>query len=153
VDQIKNKNSVSIHIRQDKYLPSEGHKSIDMLNKENFKNNIEISKKGIDYFDKKLKNPTYFVWSNNFNGLKEYFPTDRFIMVDSNLKKDPAYDLYLMSLCKHFILSPSTLHYWGAYLSKSEGKICLSPKNILTKSGYYGFSNNRDIKPHWWTDL
>ena len=74
-------------------------------------------------------------------------------MVDINLKKDPAYDLYLMSLCKHFILSPSTLHYWGAYLSKFKDKICLAPKNILTKSGYYGFTNNRDIKPEWWTEL
>ena len=53
----------------------------------------------------------------------------------------------------YFILSPSTLHYWGAYLSRNDSKICLAPKNIKNKSGYYGFSNNRDIKPTWWKDI
>ena len=72
---------------------------------------------------------------------------------DENLKKDPAYDLYLMSKCKHFILSPSTLHYWGARLSSNLDKICISPSNIQNTSGYYGFSNNKDIKPSWWYDL
>ena len=43
---------------------------------------------------------------------------------NDNLSKDPAYDLYLMALCKHFVLSLSTLHYWGAYLSKNYNRVC-----------------------------
>ena len=58
-----------------------------------------------------------------------------------------------MSLCKHFILSPSTMHYWGANLSKNINKICISPINVITKSGYYGFSNNKDIKADWWKEI
>ena len=105
-------------------------------------------------FNKVLDKPKYFVWSNNFDGLKELFPTsEKFIFVDENTKKDPVYDLYLMSLCKHFILSPSTMHYWAAYLSPNNSKICLAPKNIRNGSGYYGFSNNQDIKPNWWKEI
>ena len=120
---------------------------------EHFHNNLDIINKGVKYFDKNLNKPTYFVWSNNFDDLEKFFPSDKFILVKNNIDKAPAFDLYLMSLCKNFILSPSTLHYWAAYLSNNSSKICLSPKNIKNKSGYYGFSNNRDIKPNWWKDI
>ena len=153
IDNIKNSNSVSIHLRKEKFLKDENHKDLKKINLEHFHNNLEIINKGVKYFDKNLNKPTYFVWSNNFDDLEKFFPSDKFILVKNNIDKDPAFDLYLMSLCKNFILSPSTLHYWAAYLSNNSSKICLSPKNIKNKSGYYGFSNNRDIKPNWWKDI
>ena len=72
--------------------------------------------------------------------------------VNENFYKDPAYDLYLMSLCKHFVLAPSSMHYWAAFLSTNANKVCLSPSNIKNRSGYYGFSNNKDIRPDWWKE-
>ena len=153
VNDIINSNSISIHFRQDKFLKDENHKDLDKINLEHFNNNMEIINKGIEYFDKHVDNPLYFVCSNNFKNIEKFFSSKKFILVKENLNKDPAYDLYLMSLCKHFILSPSTLHYWGAYLSQNHSKICLAPKNIKNKAGYYGFSNNRDIKPSWWREI
>ena len=153
VKYIKENNTVSIHLRQNKFINDEGHKNLKKLNSEFVQHNISLIKKGIEYFDKKIDNPKYLIWSNNFSNLKELFPSKKFILVDANLEKDPAYDLFLMSLCKHFILSPSTLHYWGAMLSKNKNKICLSPPNVKNKSGYYGFSNNKDIRPSWWSDF
>lgn len=150
VEKIKSANSISIHLRQNKFLLNENHKNINQLNTDFFNNNIKIIKKGIEFFDKKIKNPEYFVWSNDFTKIRNLFPSNKFTLVDINLDKDPAYDLFLMSLCKHFILSPSTMHYWGAQLSRNENKICLSPLNIKNKSGYYSFSNNEDIKANWW---
>ena len=73
----------------------------------------------------------------------------KIFMVKAQVKND-VYDLYLMTLCKNFILSPSTYNYWGAYLSGNKNKICLAPPNIKNKSGYYGFSNNKDVRPDWW---
>ena len=151
VNEIKNSNSVSIHLRKDKFLVDEKHIDINKLNKEFLDNNISLIKKGVEYFDKKIQDPKYFIWSNNFSDIKSLFSSKKFTFVDINLKKDPAYDLYLMSLCKHFIMSPSSMHYWGALLSNNDNKICLSPPNIQNKSGYFGFSNNKDIKPDWWS--
>jgi hypothetical protein len=153
VDEIINSNAVSIHIRKDKFLINEKHKNLKKLNEENTKINIETCRKGINFFNKEIDNPKFFIWSNNFEGLRNIFDEKKFTFVDENLNKDPAYDLYLMSLCKHFILSPSTMHYWAAYLSKNKKKICIAPKNLVTKSGYYAFSNNKDIKPTWWKDI
>ena len=151
--EILNSNSVSIHLRQDKFLPDENHKNINKLNLDFLNNSILSIKKGVEYFDKNLVKPRYFIWSNNFTGIEDFFPSTKFTLVKDNIKRDPAYDLYLMSLCKNFILSPSTMHYWGAFLSKHNNKICLSPPNITNKSGYYGFSNNKDIKADWWKEI
>ena len=153
VEEIKKSNSVSIHLRKDKFLIDEKHDNLNKLNKEFLENNIHLIKKGIEYFDNKIENPKYFIWSNNFSGIGDFFSSKKFTFVDKNIKKDPAYDLYLMSLCKHFIMSPSSMHYWGAALSKNDKKICLCPPQIKNKSGYYGFSNNRDIKPDWWQEI
>ena len=123
IEMLQTKNSVSIHIRQDKFLKSEGHKDLTKLNKENLKISIKNALDGVRFFDKNLDSPKYFIWSNNFNDLREYFPESKFTFINENLQKDAAYDLYLMSLSKNFILSPSTLHYWGAFLSSNEKKI------------------------------
>ena len=149
-DLILKNNSVSIHIRKKKFLKDENHSNLELLNQQNFKLNIDNTKKGIEYFEKNLNNPKFFIWSDEFEGLKEYFTSEKFIFVDNTDQKDDIYDLYLMSLCKNFILSPSTFGYWGAFLSTHEQKICLSPTFVKNISGYYGFSNNKDIRPDWW---
>ena len=153
IKKLKESNSVSIHLRQNKFLKDEKHRNLNTLNLEFINNNVSLIKKGIKYFDNKLDNPQYFLWSNNFSDVKSLLPTNRITFMDENLNKDPAYDLYLMSLCKHFILSPSTMHYWAALLSKNKEKICIGPTKIKNTSGYYGFSNNEDIKPDWWQEI
>tara|TARA_B100000029_G_scaffold79112_1_gene70619 strand:+ start:216 stop:1130 length:915 start_codon:yes stop_codon:yes gene_type:complete len=151
IDKIKNTNSVSLHLRREKFLNSEGHKDTTKMNMEHLKKSVDIIKRGISFFDKNVENPVYYLWSNNFHGLDEFFKRKNIIFVDTNNRKDPAYDLYTMSLCKHFILSPSTLHYWASYLCNNSNKISLAPPNIKDRSGYYGFSNNKDIKSSQWT--
>ena len=160
-DEIKNKsykfkdlilknNSISIHIRKNKFLIDENHNDIEALNSENLNINLETAKKGIKFFENKFENTMFFVWSDDFTGLRDHFPSNKFIFIDENINLSPIYDLYLMSLCKNFIISPSTFHYWASFLSKNPNKICLSPPFIKNKSGYYGFSNNQDIRPDWW---
>ena len=87
------------------------------------------------------------------SSIETIIKTKNYIHINQNFEKDAAYDLYLMSLCKHFILSPSTMHYWGAFLSSNPNKICISPPKTMNESGYYGFSNNKDIKADWWKDI
>ena len=153
MENIKKSNSVSIHFRQEKFLKDENHKDLEKKNLEHLNNNMEVINNGVKYFDKNIEKPVYFVWSNNYDNLAKFFPLNKFIHVKNNINKDPAYDLYLMSLCKHYILSPSTLHYWAAYLCRNKSKICLPPKKVRNNSGYYGFSNNKDIRPSWWKDI
>ena len=79
-----------------------------------------------------------------------FFIFQEFFFSNNGSDQDDIYDLYLMSLCKNYIISPSTFGYWGAFLSTHRKKICLAPVFTRNMSGYYGFSNNLDIKPDWW---
>ena len=36
-------------------------------------------------------------------------------------------DFYLFSLCKNFIVGPSTFHWWGAWLNNNEEKVVIAP--------------------------
>ncbi len=46
--------------------------------------------------------------------------------------KDALSDLYLMSLCKHFVISNSTFSWWGAYFGETRGGIIICPKEWVT---------------------
>ena len=56
-------------------------------------------------------------------------------------KIDANLDLHLMSLCKHFIISNSTLYWWAAYIGEQEDSYVISPKN--------GFINKDTLLPNW----
>ena len=51
-----------------------------------------------------------------------------------------------MYLCKHFAVSPTTFHFWPAWLSNYKHKICLRPKNLNP-------SNNKDFWPESWIKI
>ena len=57
-------------------------------------------------------------------------------------------DFYLFSFSKHFIVGPSTFHWWGAWLNENTKKICLRPKNKLLNP-----SNNSDFWPVSWIEI
>jgi len=55
-------------------------------------------------------------------------PDDRLTLVDHNQGDENAYaDLWLMSLCHHFIIANSTFSWWGAWLATRDGKEVISP--------------------------
>ena len=137
---IKNTNSVSISIRQNRYV-------YNKLKSEDFtKKTIEYVKRAANFFKQKINNPKFFLVSNDFSNLREYFNSDEFIFVNNNTNKIFT-DFYSMTLCKHFIIGPTTFHWWAGYLSLYKDKICIRPPDDLN------FSSNKDIYPISWKDI
>ena len=87
----------------------------------------------------------YIPVNNDFSNLDKYFSSN-FIFVKNHNKNKDLTDLYLLSHCKYFIVSPSTFSWWGAWLSKKKGKICVRPKNL-------NVSNNKDFWPKEWKSI
>ena len=136
-----NTNSVSLHLRRNRFKSNDG-KFGDQNYKGTvtFESVIDYVNRGIDYFRKNTDNPHFFVWSDNFEDIEKYFVGDDFTYVKGeNIK----HDFYLFQFAKNFIVSPSTFHWWGAWLNNSENKICIRPKNINP-------SNNKDFWPEKW---
>jgi hypothetical protein len=50
-------------------------------------------------------------------------------VVDRTLPDERAWeDMYLLSLCRHHVISNSTFSWWGAWLSESDGKLVVGPR-------------------------
>ncbi len=142
---IKTNNVVSICIRQNRFSERIGNQFSSIgLNKSFLfvEKTIDYINRAVRYFDKKVKNPNYLIWSNHFDNLEKYFDTKKFTFVINNNDKILT-DFYLLTQCRYFIVGPSTFHWWGAWLSNFEEKICVRPKDLNP-------SNNKDFWPEKW---
>ena len=142
-------NVVAITIRQNRFnernLRQAKNKFLQNQSDIFLKKQINYIRNAINYFKSKVKDPKFLIWSNDFSNLDKYFD-DNFIFVKNYNKKKDLTDLYLLSQCKYFIAAPSTFSWWGAWLSKRRGKICVRPKNL-------NVSNNYDFWPNDWKPI
>ena len=139
IDILKNTNSVSIHIRTRAYY-GYAYKNFSKKQKICILDQINYIKKSILFFQSKVKNPKFFIWSDDIKLIKKYFNQSIFEFIITN---DDIHDFYLFKFCKHFIVSPSSYHWMGAWLNKNINKICTRPNNMTP-------SNNVDFWPaHW----
>jgi len=139
---INNKNSVAINIRRGDYLNNPKVRYIHGILKEDY------YKKSISYFKKRVKNPIFFIFSDDIELVKKtffFFNKEKFIFIDT---KSSINDLHLMSNCKHFIIANSTFGWWGAWLSKNKHKIICAPKNWLRAK-----ISTPDIIPDCWVKI
>ncbi len=138
------KNSISLHVRRNRFKSDDGKfgdPNYDGLI--TFNNVIDYLNRGINYFKNNTDNPHFFIWSDNFENIEEYFEGDNFTFIKGlNIKQD----FYLFQFAKNFIVSPSTFHWWGAWLNTYTNKICLRPKDINP-------SHNKDFWPDEWISI
>lgn len=107
----------------------------------------EYYKRALEYTEAKLGQPRYFLFSEEPEAAmaRLALPEGRVTAVSHNKGDEAACaDLWLMSLCKHFVIANSTFSWWGAWLSGAPGKIVVAPKK--------GFANE-DILPERWVKI
>ena len=140
---IQNTNAVCIHVRW-----------FDPPQKENAneKNNLDH-----DYYQQALAiirsvtiKPHFFVFSDYPVDTLSYLNLQNAdtTFIRHNKGDENAYaDLWLMSLCKHFIIANSTFSWWGAWLCHSQNKIIIAPKLEKNGKGAWGF---KGLVPENW---
>jgi hypothetical protein len=83
----------------------------------------------IDFFKKKFPNVHFLVFSNNISSIENWFiDKNLYTYVTGNID---YIDLWIMSLCKHNIITHSTFSWWGAYLNDNPDKIVTFPTETL----------------------
>ncbi len=155
-DEIVDNESVSLCLRQDRF--TEKFRSISDLDRDKSKvflnEQVSFIFDAIEYFKKKLKSPSFYLWSNNFKNLKNIFKDENIKFVDnSNILNDLEkmhLDLYLMTKCKHYAVVPSAFNWWGTWLSKNDDKIVVRPRSNYFKSLSV---KNKDYWPEDWISL
>ncbi|MCI8661355.1 MAG: alpha-1,2-fucosyltransferase [Lachnospiraceae bacterium] len=113
-EKIVNSNSVCIHVRRGDYCKL----NMIICDLAYFQRAVEIMKD-------KLDNPTFFLFSDDVNWVKNNFKIKGINFVDEKTKDYEQ--LSLMSNCKHFIISNSTFSWWAQYLSENPDKLVIAP--------------------------
>ncbi len=143
---MKNENSVSIVIRQHRF--SEKLNSLNNIKKSDLfvKKTINYILEATEIIKSKIKNPKFYIFSNDIQNLNNLLDEDCFTIINHKDNK-PINDFYLSTMCRHFIVGPSTFHWWSAYLSDNSNKICIRPDDKIQ------FSSNENIYPDEWLKI
>lgn len=120
VQQISLRNSVCVSIRRGDFLNEKNIENFYVCDKKYFEKCIEIMKK-------KIESPLFIFFSDDVDSVKQEFEDSvKDVMFEPEGLTVPE-KLYLMSSCKHFILSNSSFSWWAQYLSDSKDKVVLAP--------------------------
>jgi hypothetical protein len=142
-NDIKNSNSVSLHIRRGDYLTNKKNSFIGICSTDYYKNAISI-------ISSKITNPVFYFFSDEMEWVKKNFTNNLNIkFVDHNDKQKSHFDLQLMSLCRHNIIANSSFSWWGAWLNTNANKIVIAPQKWLQ----CGSLITKDIIPNSWLQI
>ena len=120
-------NSVCVTIRRGCFLDDRYSKDFNVCGYEYFK-------KAIDTMSTRVNNPYFFFFSDDISWAKKEFSwlKNSFFEKDGDTVEEK---LYLMSACKHFILSNSTFSWWSWYLSnKKYDQVVITPETWKASS-------------------
>lgn len=120
-NRISNENSVAIHVRKGK----------DYCKIKWYQNTcpVEFYKKAVDFIRNQIPNPKFYVFTDNPEWVKENLNFVDYELVEGNptVGWGSHFDMQLMSLCKHNIISNSTYSWWSAFLNQNPEKIVIMP--------------------------
>jgi hypothetical protein len=132
---------VSLHIRRGDYtLAAEGKIALPIL----------YYTRAIHYFQQRLTNPRFFVFSDDIPWAKANLPaTLPATFFDHNGDTASHEDLRLMSKCHHHIIANSSFSWWGAWLNPNPAKMVFAPKFWHLHPGSY---YPELLPPNWIAD-
>lgn len=144
IDQIKNSNSVSLHVRRGDYI------SNPVISPNYCVVPLDYYYKAIETIKKQNPDIALFIFSDDIPWVKENLKvSDKSVYVDFNTGENNVFDMYLMSLCKHNIIANSSFSWWGAWLNQNPDKIVIAPKDWFAKKELI----NNDLIPETWLQM
>jgi O86/O127-antigen biosynthesis alpha-1,2-fucosyltransferase len=119
---IKNDNICSLHVRM-------GNDMRQLYKENGIKKQTEFYYKMIDHMIKHKNINYFYVMTNDKEYCDEILNIEKYkdIIFKYTNERDFV-DLWIISLIKNNIVSPSTLGWWGAYLNKNEDKYIIHNK-------------------------
>ena len=143
LNEIKDCNSVSIHVRRGDYVNSKHYQNIHEVLTVNYYN------KAIKTILDSIKDPVFYVFSDDPVWVKQNLKSEyKMVFVDHNMDT-PHEDIRLMQYCKHNIIANSTFSWWAAWLNNNPDKIVVAPDKWYKKVDL----ENPDITPCSWIKI
>lgn len=138
VDIIRNTNSVAISIRRGDFVDD------NRIRGTYYVCDKKYYEEAIANIRERVKEPTFIFFSNDIEWVKNNIQIDGCPCYYESGKDEVWETLRLMSSCKHFIISNSTLHWWAQYLSDNDDKIVIAP------SRWFNLDMHSEIYQNHW---
>ena len=122
--------SISVHVRRGDYVTDPSIASVyQVCGAEYFHHCMEL-------IVKDFPAAHFFIFSDDQEWVRSNLsPKFRALVVDYIGPEKAVYDLSLMSMCRHNIISNSSFSWWGAWLNANPGKIVYAPLRWFRKEG------------------
>ena len=124
LEEMKSRNSVSVHIRRGDYTSNPQYGSIC---------SEKYYRLAIERIEEEIEEPFFYFFSDDPEWVKTNYSLPNMKVVDWNNRENSFIDMYLMSEAKHNIIANSTFSWWGAFLNKNPNKRVIGP-NFWFKS-------------------
>jgi hypothetical protein len=113
------RNPVAVHVRRGDYAESpEAIAAFGLLH-------ADYYNRGRAEIEARVERPQYFLFSDDIPAaMAELADWPELVPVTGLAGHE---DLYLMSLCRHFIIASSTFSWWGAWLGTAPDKVVVAP--------------------------
>ena len=130
-DVIDSEQSVGVHIRRGDFVKLGWSKGTEYYNK------------GMDFLRKYLDKPHFYIVTDDVDWAQnQYKNVDDATIINVQTTNKDIDEFFLLSTCRHQIISESTFGWWAAYLNTNKEKHVIVPK---TAKGQI-FNNEKWIK-------
>lgn len=140
-DIIRNTEAVSIHIRRGDYI------SNSTTNQYHGVCSLDYYYNAIEKLTQMISKPHFYIFSDDIEWNKRNLSISKHpVTFIEHLESSRSYeDLWLMSLCKHYIMANSSFSWWGTWLSRNFNKIIIYPQKWFNID-----LNTNDLIPESW---
>ena len=122
LNEIQFEGSIALHVRRGDYLlPKFASIYGEVCT-------LEYYQRAIDICNSKIKNPCYYVFSDDMEWVKQNLTQIKAVFVDWNYGEDSIFDLYLMSHAHVNIIANSSFSYWAAKLNRRNNLVIYPSK-------------------------
>lgn len=141
--ELKNKNSVSVHLRRGDYahdpVSTAYHGVLDAT----------YYRQAADLLLSRFPDASFYLFTDDAEWAQTNFRLPQATLVSGHFSHSPLQDLYLMSQCRHQIIANSSFSWWGAWLNPHPGKLVISPRKWFRN----GPADTHDLYPPTWIIL
>lgn len=133
--------SISVHVRRGDYVTNpetrRWHGHCD----------LEYYRRTMTAIAERVQHPNFFIFSDDFEWVRDNLrPAHPCTYVSHNGAESDYLDMWLMSRCRHHIISNSTFGWWSAWLNPRKDKIVFAPARWFSEAGH----DTSDLIPEGW---
>lgn len=140
--EIINSNSVSIHVRRGDYVNNPKYKKRLYVCK------LQYYKNAISYLRERFENLKFYIASDDHKWVMDNFSLSQNAKLIES--KNAISDFYILSRCKHNIISNSSFSWWAAWLNPNTNKQVIAPDIWFNPCAKIDF---RDVVPESWIKI